>query len=75
MTGCTSFLEKVKHGVRDIENFLGYGVGMHGFAPADYSIWEESSHPHTGGNMPTAYFTFTQAMAAAGLQAAGTNLI
>lgn len=72
LTRCTSFLEKVKHGVRDIENFLGYGVGMHGFAPADYSIWEESSHPHTGGNMPTAYFTFTQAMAAAGLQAAAT---
>jgi len=70
LTGCTSFLEKVQVGVRHIENFLGYGASLNGFAPPDYSIWEESSHPHTGAAMPRAYFTFTQAMAAAGLQAA-----
>jgi len=40
LTGCTSFLEKVQVGVRHIENFLGYGASLNGFAPPDYSIWE-----------------------------------
>ena len=40
-----------------------------GFVPSDYSIWEESSSGLTGKPLPTSYFSFTQSMAYAGLQA------
>ncbi len=40
LTGNTAFLETVRNRVREIENFYLYNPGMHGFGPADYSIWE-----------------------------------
>lgn len=54
--------------------FFLEGQGFAGLAPADYSIWEESSDQHTGAPLPTQYYTFTQAMAWAGLRSAARLL-
>lgn len=67
LTGNKDFLYKIRNRITDIENFFLHNVAHFGFAPPDYSIWEESSDGRTGNTLPTAYFTFTQSMAAAGL--------
>ena len=43
-----NFLKKVLPQIQNIENFFLNNVAEYGFVPADYSIWEESSDPHTG---------------------------
>eukprot|EP00767_Chilomastix_cuspidata_P007300 gnl/Chilomastix_cuspidata/792.p1 GENE.gnl/Chilomastix_cuspidata/792~~gnl/Chilomastix_cuspidata/792.p1 ORF type:complete len:684 (-),score=279.36 gnl/Chilomastix_cuspidata/792:35-2086(-) len=57
--------------VGNVEDYFRYNVGAENLAPADYSIWEESSSPETGEGLATGYFAYTQAMAWAGLVAAG----
>jgi hypothetical protein len=56
--------------LRAFSDFFLNNVGYNGLAPADYSIWEESSDQHTGAPIATQYFTFTQAMAFGGLRSA-----
>ncbi|KAL0237828.1 hypothetical protein GEMRC1_012302 [Eukaryota sp. GEM-RC1] len=45
-------------------------ISKTGLGTPDYSIWEESSAPEDGHSLPTAFFTFSQALGAAGLRAA-----
>eukprot|EP01100_Stratorugosa_tubuloviscum_P010910 TRINITY_DN475_c0_g3_i1.p1 TRINITY_DN475_c0_g3~~TRINITY_DN475_c0_g3_i1.p1 ORF type:complete len:696 (-),score=313.92 TRINITY_DN475_c0_g3_i1:94-2157(-) len=70
LTKNSQLANSVQQRVRNLENFFLNNIGLHSLAPPDYSIWEESSDPHTGAPLPTSYFTFTQSLAAAGLWAA-----
>jgi GH15 family glucan-1,4-alpha-glucosidase len=65
-----NFTVAVLDRIRALEDFFANNLSPQGLAPPDYSIWEESSDPHTGAPLPTAYFTFTQSMANAGVWSA-----
>lgn len=60
MTGDLNFVNEILGQIRNIENFLLNTMGYNQLAPADYSIWEESSTQDNGTPLPPAYFSFTQ---------------
>eukprot|EP00768_Dysnectes_brevis_P005149 gnl/Dysnectes_brevis/3711_a4753_803.p1 GENE.gnl/Dysnectes_brevis/3711_a4753_803~~gnl/Dysnectes_brevis/3711_a4753_803.p1 ORF type:complete len:669 (+),score=229.95 gnl/Dysnectes_brevis/3711_a4753_803:551-2557(+) len=60
--------------LQDIRTYFLNNQGQWGLAPADYSIWEESSSPNTGEPLPVGYFAFSQSMAWAGMTALGNML-
>eukprot|EP01028_Stygiella_incarcerata_P011261 TRINITY_DN627_c0_g2_i3.p1 TRINITY_DN627_c0_g2~~TRINITY_DN627_c0_g2_i3.p1 ORF type:complete len:278 (-),score=56.69 TRINITY_DN627_c0_g2_i3:500-1333(-) len=64
------FSDNVVKRVHEIEDFFLQNKGSFDLVPADYSIWEESSDPHSGKPLPTQYYTFTQVMGWTGLFAA-----
>lgn len=47
-----SFMNAVTPRVRQLESFFLKNVGAFNFAPADYSIWEESSNGLNGQGLP-----------------------
>ena len=53
-----------------ISNYFINNKGKYNLAPADYSIWEESSSPVDGKPLSTGYFSYTQGLSWAGLFAA-----
>lgn len=66
LTKDNNFLNQVREGVRRLQDFLLQDGGR-GLIKSDYSIWEESSDPHTGHGLPTSFFSFTQGLGYAGL--------
>ncbi|KAJ5068747.1 trehalase [Anaeramoeba ignava] len=71
--GNTNFLKNnspIYQRMEAIENFFLNDKGSYNLAIPDYSIWEESSDPHTGNPLPTQYYTFSQSMSYAGLKSA-----